>query len=129
LRLARPRAGLRQKASNLGARLELQWRTNKGKISTVVVGADVTGTTDWVERSKLVVAPKNAVKARLNLFLAKETDDAGHAWFDELSLVLSDLARTVSRQPRSMMKNPPMPASLVTQCCRVVPFCYLDRKR
>lgn len=50
----------------------------------------MTGTTDWVEQSKLVVAPKNAVKARLNLFLAEESDDAGRAWFDELSLVLSD---------------------------------------
>lgn len=77
-------------ASNSGAQLELQWRTNKGKISTVVIGADVTGTTDWVQRSRLVVAPKNAVRARLNLYLAKETDNAGRAWFDQLSLVGSN---------------------------------------
>jgi len=70
-----------------GARLELEWRTDTGRISIVVIGGNVTGTMDWAEKSAVVVAPSNATRARLNLFLVKESDGGGKAWFDELSLV------------------------------------------
>ena len=73
-----------------GARLELEWRTDKGSISTVTVGGTMTGTLGWTERAALLVAPSNATRARLNLFLGKESDGAGNAWFDELSLVRSN---------------------------------------
>jgi len=73
-----------------GAKLELEWRTNKGSISTVTVGGTMTGTAGWTERAALLVAPSNATRARLNLLLGKESDGAGNAWFDELSLVRSN---------------------------------------
>jgi hypothetical protein len=74
-------------ASKSGARVEVQWRTNKGKISIQSVGGTITGTNAWAERSALLKAPSNATRARLALFLAKESDGNGRAWFDELSLV------------------------------------------
>ena len=74
-------------ASKSGARVEVEWRTNKGKISIQSVGESITGTSGWAERSALLKAPSKATRARLTLFLAKESDRNGRAWFDELSLV------------------------------------------
>jgi len=78
---------LKIEASKSGARLHVQWRSNKGKISVESVGGTITGTNAWAERSALLKAPSNATRARLTLFVAKESDGNGRAWFDGLSLV------------------------------------------
>ena len=81
---------LKVEAIKSGARLDVQWRSNNGGISVQSVGGTITGTGAWAERSALLKVPSNATRARLTLFVAKESDGNGRAWFDELSLVLTN---------------------------------------
>jgi hypothetical protein len=81
---------LKVEAIKSGARLDVQWRSSNGSISIQSVGGTITGTGAWAEHSALLKAPSNAERARLTLFVAKESDGNGRAWFDELSLVLTN---------------------------------------
>jgi hypothetical protein len=69
-----------------GARISLVWLNTSGStLRTDLVGI-VTGTQSWALVSGKFTAPVGATAARFELSLPEEPDNAGTAWFDDLSL-------------------------------------------
>jgi hypothetical protein len=68
------------------ARILVQWRNGSGPLlRTDSVGAIVTRTADWTQRSASLTATAGATHATFVLRMAIETDNSGQTWFDDLS--------------------------------------------
>jgi glucose/arabinose dehydrogenase len=67
------------------ARIQVQWRDASGAVLRTNTVGSLTGTAGWTQRSATFTAPPAATLARFILRVEREVDDAGSAWFDDVS--------------------------------------------
>ena len=70
-----------------GAKVRVAWRSASGStLRTDLVQATLKGTQNWTRVSALLASPAGTAQAVVQLMVAKESDGAGTAWFDDVSL-------------------------------------------
>ena len=69
------------------AKIQVQWRNGAGTLLRTDAVGTLTGTAGWAQRSASLTAPVGATQARFVLRTEIESDGAGQAWFDDLSLL------------------------------------------
>lgn len=73
------------KTQNLsgGGRMQAIWLNNAGGIIRTDTIATVTGTTNWIQGAKTLVAPALTTRLRVVFLTLAEPDGTGTAWFDD----------------------------------------------
>lgn len=77
---------IRTQGMSSGASVLLEWHTAANAVIRTDVVGSLTATSGWVERSAAFTAPANAASVVLRVQTAREPDDVGLAWFDDLAL-------------------------------------------
>ncbi|HEX6066905.1 MAG TPA: Ig-like domain-containing protein [Longimicrobiales bacterium] len=90
-----------------GAALRLIWLNGSGAAITTSVIGTAGPTQAWTLYSGQVAAPSGAVRVRFQLYVGKDPDNAGTAWFDDAVFGPAAVSPTDTAPPTVAITSPP----------------------
>ena len=90
-----------------GAALRLLWLDASGLVIATTVIGTAAPTQAWTNYSGQVVAPSGAIRARYQLYVGNDPDNAGSAWFDDAVFGPAATSPTDTAPPTVSITTPP----------------------